>query len=198
MNTARSASVMATFTDCSTSTIVVPAGVDRLHDLEQLLDDHRRQPERQLVDHQQLRAGDEGLAEREHLLLAARQVAGLLVPPLAQDREVLEHLLGGLLHVLRVLAEQPAGQVEVLLDGERREHALAAGHQHDAGAPPSRWRRAGDVDAVEGDRARPTGDDRPEIAAQQRRLAGAVRAEQRDDLASSTWKSTPNSTCVLP
>ena len=32
-------------------------GVDLAHDLEQLADDRRRQAERQLVDHQQLRAG---------------------------------------------------------------------------------------------------------------------------------------------
>jgi len=54
--------------------------VDGAHDLEQLLDDDRRQTEAELVDHEQSRPGDEGLAEREHLLLATGQVAGLLVP----------------------------------------------------------------------------------------------------------------------
>ena len=68
-------------------------GVDRAHHVEQLLDDRRRQAERQLVDDQQLRLGDERHAEREQLLLAAGQVAGQLVPPLAQPREAVEHLL---------------------------------------------------------------------------------------------------------
>ena len=71
-------------------------------------------PRRQLVDHQQLGLGDERLAEGEHLLLAAGQVAGLLVPAVPQDREVLEHRLGGLGDVLGLLVEQPAGELEVL------------------------------------------------------------------------------------
>ncbi|MCI0584887.1 MAG: hypothetical protein L0227_18690, partial [Chloroflexi bacterium] len=55
--------------------------------------DHRRgEPERQLVDHEQPRPGDERLGEREHLLLAARQVPGLLVVAVPQDREHLEDL----------------------------------------------------------------------------------------------------------
>ena len=59
-----------------------PDGVDVLDDLQQLLDDHRRETERELVDHQQLRLRDERLREREHLLLAAGQAPGLLVEAL--------------------------------------------------------------------------------------------------------------------
>ena len=47
--------VSATLTDCSTRMIVVPCVVDVAHDRQQLLDDDRREPERQLVDHQQPR-----------------------------------------------------------------------------------------------------------------------------------------------
>ena len=84
------ATVSATLTDCSTSTTVVPCAWISVDDVQQLLDDQRRESERQLVDHQQLRLRDERLREREHLLLAAGQAPGLLVEALAEDREDLE------------------------------------------------------------------------------------------------------------
>ena len=46
----------ATFTDCSTRMIVVPPRRHLADDVGELLDDHRREAERQLVDHQQPRA----------------------------------------------------------------------------------------------------------------------------------------------
>ena len=52
--------------------------------------------------------------------------------------EVLEDLLGGLGEVLGLLLVEPAGELEVLLDGERGEHALAAGHHGRCRAPRSR------------------------------------------------------------
>ena len=71
----------ATFTDCSTRTIVVPLRVDRRARSRAAGSTIvGRQAERQLVDHQQLGLGEERLRQREHLLLAARQVAGQLVP----------------------------------------------------------------------------------------------------------------------
>ena len=71
-----------------------PAVADRADDPEQLLDDDRREPERELVDHEQARLRDERLPEREHLLLAAGQVARRLLPAIAQDGEEAEDLLG--------------------------------------------------------------------------------------------------------
>ena len=57
MKYAVSARVRATLTDCSTSMTVVPWSRIASHHVQQLLDDHRGQPERQLVDDQQLRLG---------------------------------------------------------------------------------------------------------------------------------------------
>ena len=54
----------------------MPVVAEPLHDLEQLLDDDRREPERQLVDDQHLGLVHERHRQGEHLLLAARQVAG--------------------------------------------------------------------------------------------------------------------------
>ena len=74
MNTARSEIASATFSDCSTMIIVRPAFLERADDLEHLLDDDRREPERQLVDDEHLGLVDQRHRQREHLLLAARQI----------------------------------------------------------------------------------------------------------------------------
>ena len=124
MKYAVSAIVSARFTDCSTRMIVVPCAAMSRTSGSSCSTIVGREAERQLVDHQQARLLDERHAEREHLLLAAREVAGRLVEPVAQDREQLEHVLGRLGHVLLVLAVQPAREPEVLGDGQRREHAL--------------------------------------------------------------------------
>ncbi len=102
------------------------------HDAEQLLDDHRGETERQFVDHEQARLGDEGLAEREHLLFPTRQVARGLIPAVTQDGKEVKDVFGRLLEVLGVTGVEPAGDLEVLLDAQRGEHALAAGYLHDA------------------------------------------------------------------
>ena len=57
------------------------------------------------------------------------------------------------------------------------------GHLHDAAIGDLVRRRVGDVRAVEEDRAVDRRRPRPEMALEQRRLAGAVGAEQGDDLA---------------
>ena len=93
-NTARSASVMATFTDCSTSTTVVPPSWMARTMPSSCSTTIGARPRLSSSIMQQLGPGDERLPEREHLLLAAGQVAGSLVPALAQHREELEHLLG--------------------------------------------------------------------------------------------------------
>ena len=89
--TARSASSSATLTDCSTTTIVVPVVVQQLDHLEELRHHGRGQAERELVDHEHLGRHHERHGQREHLLLAAGEVARLLVAPLAQNREEVEH-----------------------------------------------------------------------------------------------------------
>ncbi|MBA2625311.1 MAG: ATP-binding cassette domain-containing protein, partial [Acidimicrobiia bacterium] len=66
---------------------------DRPHDVEELLHDHRRETERELVDHEQLRFRQERHPEGQHLLLATREVGRGIVEARAQDREDAEHLL---------------------------------------------------------------------------------------------------------
>ena len=93
MNMARSANASATFSDCSTTIIVWPARLQLLDDAEQLLDDQRREAERQLVDEQDLGLVHERHREREHLLLAAREIACGHRAPVRERRERLEHAL---------------------------------------------------------------------------------------------------------
>ena len=51
------------------------ARVERVlvHDRQQAFDDHRAEPERELVEEKQARPAGEAARHREHLLLAARQ-----------------------------------------------------------------------------------------------------------------------------
>jgi hypothetical protein len=58
---------------------VVPCCVDLDDDLEDLLDELRRQAHRRLVEEQQLRLGHQRAADGEHLLLAAGQRAAFWV-----------------------------------------------------------------------------------------------------------------------
>ena len=88
-------------------------GVHLVHDLDELADDGRRQAERELVDEQQLRVGDERLADGEHLLLAAGEVAGELVDALGEAREQLEHPLLG-------RGDRGAGRLRLVQQARRR------------------------------------------------------------------------------
>ena len=63
------------------------ARVELGDDLEDLLDDERREPERGLVEQQQLRPAHQRARDGEHLLLAARQRAAALVQALLEARE---------------------------------------------------------------------------------------------------------------
>ena len=153
-----------------------------LHDRQQLADDDRRKPERQFVDQQHSRLGDERHAQRQHLLLAAAEVARVAMQPLAQQREHLQHFLDGLGATLGVAAARPAGQLQVLLHRQATEHALAARHLADAERGDLVGWRVGDVAAVENDRTA-VGFHHTADRLQQRALASAVGAQQRNDLA---------------
>ena len=81
-----------------------------------------------------------------------------------------------------VAAERVAEHAQVLDDVHRPEHGPAAGDLRDAEPQPALGVEVGDVGAAEADAARRRQADAGDHL-QQRRLAGAVRAEQRDHLA---------------
>ena len=142
-----------------------------------ILDRQRREAERDLVEQQQARVGYQRAPDRGRLLLASGQRRGALVAQPREHREGLDHGL-----------DRPAagpfalrGDPQVLLDRERREEPPTLGDQRDPHLHAAVGGDAGDVGAVEADRARarPVGaGDRT----QKRRLAGAVGADQRHGL----------------
>jgi len=62
--------------------------IEALHDLEDLLDDLRREAHRRLVEQDHARTGHERAPEGGHLLLAARGVAGERAAALFQLRKI--------------------------------------------------------------------------------------------------------------
>src|SRR5262245_7398414 len=105
--------------------------VDLADDGEDLLDEHRREPERRLVEKQQRGLGHERAADGEHLLLPPAQRAGELEAPLGEDGEVRVDLLEAALDRLLVAADVRA-HLEILEDGQVREQLASLGHVRDA------------------------------------------------------------------
>ena len=104
---------------------------DPLDDTENRFDHPRRQPERRLVEHQQPRRHHQGASDRQHLLLAAGQRAGLLSPPLCQNRKIAVHQLH---FFVRPAGGGVAADPEVFLHRQADEGAAAFRHVGDAEA----------------------------------------------------------------
>ena len=144
----------------------------------QPLDDDRREPFRRLVHDQAIRIGHQRAADRQHLLLAARQRLGALVAALVQAREQRVDAL----QIPAVAVGVALGDQQVFLDAERRKYAAALRHQPHAAAHGLERGFLRDLVALEHDLAaarRIEADDR----IHQRGLADAVAAEQAEDLA---------------
>ena len=149
---------------------------------------------RRLVEEQQARLADEGTAELDHPAPAQAQGLGRPVG-IVDQAELLEHgvaprpLVGAGARPPREVAEHPAPQAlrpigdhQVVADGEPGEQldALEGAGQPQPGA--AELRHAGQVVTVEVDLTPVGGLDARE-AVEQRRLAGAVGADERDQLA---------------
>src|SRR5581483_12436528 len=100
---------------------------------------------RGLVEQQQLGPGHERAADREHLLLAARERAPLRFEARAQAREAPEHVVH-----LPARARAPRDR-EVLARREVREDAARLRDQGDAEARDAVRVEPGDVAALEAD-----------------------------------------------
>ena len=68
-------------------------GFELADDLADALDDHRRQALGRLVEQQEVGTGAQDAADRQHLLLAARQLGALAAPPLREVGKELVDLL---------------------------------------------------------------------------------------------------------
>src|SRR5262249_40715267 len=106
--------------------------IDRLDRAENVLDDHRRESERRLVETNEVRFGHDRAPEREHLLLTAGQRAGVLAPALAQPREHVEDLVHEAAHLRALFAVLEGAELEIFAHREEREHAPALGNERDS------------------------------------------------------------------
>ena len=155
--------------------------VQLLDDVEDPLDDQRRQAHRRFIHHQELGPAHQCARHRQHLLLAARQRAGGLGPAFFQGGEPREQRLEVAGDRGMVAAQIGAGS-QVFGHRHLRKHQPVLRHQGDAAADDAIGRLADQLVAVEAHRAAP----RPQDAGDgvhQRRLAGAVGPEQAGDAA---------------
>ena len=142
-------------------------------------------PRRQLVDQQQLRPAHQRAGDRQHLPLAAGEKTA---DARTQFGEAWKEMIGLLVQTppLRRIGGARHRRSEVLRHRKIGEHLLAFGHQHDAAAGDLVRRAVFDPRACECNRS--LGDagvvdaEKSRNGAQCRGLAGAVGAEQSDDL----------------
>ena len=105
-------------------------GDHRRQTLEDLLDDDRREAKAQLVAEEKPRVRHQRPADRDHLLLAARERRAALVAPLGEHRKEREDRV----EVPRAGTADLSADDEVFHDGERGKEAPTLRHQGDAAA----------------------------------------------------------------
>src|SRR5215467_830431 len=153
--------------------------IDGCHRFEDPLHEHGSDAEGGLVQHEESRPRHEGAADGAHLLLAARERAGELARPLAQDGEEIEHV-GEALGELGPRRRGMRAQEQVLAHRHEGEESPPLRHLHNAAAHAIVRRDAREVLAGEGDLAGPRGEgagDHPESSG----LARGVGADQGQD-----------------
>ena len=181
MKYAVSATVSATFTDCSTRITVVPCSLSRCTATRSSATTLGARPSESssIISR---RGRDSSAMERVSICCwpPLRLAAGSCIR-CSSDGEHLQHVRHGL-RAAGLVTIEPARQPQVLVDGQRREHALSARDHDDAPGRDLVGRGVGGVAPVEHDRPA-VGGHHAGDGLQERRLAGAVGAEQRDDLA---------------
>ncbi len=145
--------------------------------LADLLDDHRSQSLGRLVEQEQVGAGAQDAADRQHLLLAARQLGALAGEALLEVGEEREDLLE-----LKPARAHARRQQKIFLHIEAREDATFFRAQSDAEPRDLVAGKSDQLAALVAHRARALADDAHDRF-QGRRLAGAIASEQRDHLA---------------
>src|SRR3972149_10349621 len=156
-------------------------GVEGPDRSEDLLHDQRRQAERRLVQQEQSGASHQRAGDGQHLLLAARQRAATLMLPRLEQREERIDALQIPVESGWIIGNDGA-HLEMLDNCHAREDAAPLWRLHNAEPRDFMGRERSDVAALEEDAAlvhARASEDRHH----QRRLAGAVAADQGDDLA---------------
>ena len=151
-----------------------------LRRIKNLLHQQRRQAERGLVKQNEPRPAHQRAADRQHLLLAAGERAAALVAAVAQPRKQREHAFE--VGVEAAAVGHSCADLQVLHHRHARKHAAALGRLRDAELGDLVGRQRGDLAAGETDAAL-AGARTAEHRHHQGRFAGAVGADQRNDLA---------------
>ena len=159
--------------------------------LQEIGDDDGGEAQRQFIDEQQFGLANEPGGDGQHLPLAPRQQAGRA---LAQRRQPREKIIDEPLAPALLGAARARGHRHQQVFGHRQvcKHLAALGHQHNAGPGADvgwrvRDRLALKVDATIGDAGIIEAMEARD-GAEQRCFAGAVAAENADDLAASNAK----------
>ena len=178
----RSANATVRCARCSTSRTVTPRSRIAASASKTTSTTLRREPERRLVEQQHVGPRDERARDRELLLLAARERARRAGARNSRDDR--EELVDPRRAASPAPSARRAGEAEpqVLLDRQLGEDPPALG----TSAMPARAIASGARRAASGRRAGSSPADARHDAhdrVQRRRLAGAVRADQADDLA---------------
>ena len=140
----------------------------------QLGDDEGGEPLGRLVEHEEARVLEEGARDGEHLLLAARELPAAVAPPLREPRKHLVHPFHG------PRAAAPAGEAQVLFHGKGRPQPASLGGVGDPPRGHPVGGEAGDVAALEPDRAAPHREE-PHDRVAKGGLAHAVAPDHRMD-----------------
>ena len=155
--------------------------VDPAQDGEVLLHEERREPERRLVDEQQLRRAHQPAADGYHRLFASGHRAGQLLAPLGEPGKDREHALQPLADDGRV-GLQICAEQQVLEHRAAGEDLASLGNGRDAQRDDPVRGQARQI-AVAEHHAAAARRREPENGSDERRLAGAVRPEQAGDAA---------------
>ena len=147
-----------------------------------------------LVEQQQPRPHHQRPADRELLLLAAREVAAAPPEHVVEHRKQREHVVRD--RAVLALERREAG-LEIFLDREQRKDLAALRHIGDAAARALGRAELGDVAAVEGDRAfadRMLADERTSRLV----LPTPLRPSTQVTLPGSALSDTARSACAAP
>ena len=166
---------------CSTSTTVVPWRVDLLDDREDLLDEDGREAQRRLVEEQEARAGHQRPADGQHLLLAARQRAALLRHRSLSRGNSVEHPLDARRRCrLRSRVKAPIWRFSRTVSREKIRRPSGACPMPSS---TSSWAAVCEMSSPSKKTAALARVEQARDRLQRRRLARAVGADERDDLA---------------
>ncbi len=180
--TARSASSSATFTDCSTTTIVVPVACNSLTTSSNWATTVGASPSESSSIMSTLGFTMSAMASDSICCSPPERLPACWWPRSRRIGKRSSTRVRGLGHGVVILADHPGTETQVLVHRQGREHAPATGHQRQAPARHRLGGLAGDGGAVH-----PHGAaahlDQTAGALQQGGLAGTVGAEQRHDLA---------------